>query len=94
MPRTTTPHKKDDHFGGELDDSKRKHVRKAIGHILNDYLADYEKGVKITVTPKTLLYYLKYESDIYDYLKKDDMDTNKSAFMKTMSNYIRTVMNN
>ena len=36
MPRNNTPQKKDDHFGGELDDAKRKHVRKAIGHILDD----------------------------------------------------------
>ena len=94
MPRNNTPQKKDDHFGGELDDAKRKHVRKAIGHILDDYREDYEKGLKVLVTPKTLLPYLKVESEIYDYLTKKDMDSNKPGFMKIMSNYIQSTMKN
>ena len=94
MPRNNTPQKKDDHFGGELDDAKRKHVRKAIGHILDDYREDYEKGLKVLVTPKTLLPYLKVESEIYDYLTKKDMDSNKPGFMKVMSNYIQSIMKN
>ena len=92
MPRAITPNKKDDHFGGELNDEKRRHIRKAIGHLLNDNRSDYEKGLKVVATPKTLLLYLKAESDIYDYLKKSDMDTNQPGFMKTMSNYINKVM--
>ena len=94
MPTRGTPQKKDDHFSGELDDTKKKHVRKAIGHILDDYRDDYEKGIKVLVTPKTLLPYLKVESDIYDYLTKKDMDSNKPGFMKIMSNYIQTTMKN
>ena len=94
MPRNNTPQKKDDHFGGELDDAKRKHVRKAIGHILDDYLEDQENGLKLLVTPKTLLPYLKVESEIYDYLTKKDMDSNKPGFMKIMSNYIQSPMKN
>ena len=94
MPPRATPKKEEDHFGGNLDEEKKRHVRKAIGHLISDYLADYEKGLKVVVTPKTLLPYLKVESDIYDYLKKEDMDSNKPGFMKTMSNYIQNIMKN
>ena len=94
MPPRATPKKEEDHFGGNLDEEKKRHVRKAIGHLLDDELADYEKGLKVIVTPKTLLPYLKVESEIYNYLKKKDMDSNKAGFMKYMSNYIQSTMKN
>ena len=65
-----------------------------MGHILNDYRADFEKGLRVVVTPKTLLPYLKAESEIYEYLKKADMDTSTPRFMKSIQNYIVTVMKN
>ena len=94
MHKRHSPRKGGDHFGGNLDDVKKRHVRMAVGHILNDYRADFEKGLKVVVTPKTLLPYLKAESEIYEYLKKADMDTNTPGFMKSIQNYIVTVMKN
>ena len=88
MRKKNTPNKEEDHFKGELDRQKKKEVRNSIARILNDNNPELDSTVRVLITPKTLLPYLKGESEVYDYLRPSDMNMNKSSFMKNMGNYI------
>ena len=74
----------EDYFGGMLTYLQKREVENALGRYMGHNKIEGKARATKSITLAELLPYLKMEHERWHFLKKDDMVTYKSPFMKAV----------